>query len=104
MDFNFQISEDEVIPFLQRSENCIKNRFHNSLRKAANALNYIDSNVNLNKKKSIDPNMLLAIIDLAFQSRNLIRALGYTPNENSVLLQFRRAILKFSLESEDHPL
>lgn len=44
------------------------------------------------------------MIDLATQARSLIKSLGYTPNENSVLLHFRRIVLKFCLESEDYPL
>ncbi len=56
-----------------------------------------------NKKRSIEPGILLAMIDLASQTRSLIKSLGYTPNENSNILYFRRILLRFCLESEDYP-
>lgn len=82
--------------FLSRSQNSLKNKFHNGMRKVSNLLHVVDVKDAKNKKRSITQGLLIPMIDLSSQAWEMVKSLNYTPNTNSALFRFRQTILRLS--------
>lgn len=91
---------NKFISLLFRSENCIKNKFNNSLRKASKVINEYEMMVYKNCKRSTNFEVISVLIDLTNKIQKMAAENDLKLSHDSLLIQFRFEILNFCFYRE----
>lgn len=79
-----------------RSENSIKNKFNNCLRKCAKILQETETSSLISTKKSITNELLGIMLDMSNKVKRMASEGTWQINEDCMIFRFRTAILHFA--------
>jgi hypothetical protein len=87
--------------FLFRSENLVKNKFNNSLRKCAKSLQVAETTLANSTKKSVTVELLTVMLDMSNKVVKMVAEGTCKINKDCMIFKFRSKILDFTFKPHE---